>query len=128
MKVVKSLHDHDNLNTPLFRLYEKYNKHIKDIGSVSNFLGINNELKHANGRMSTVIIKTNYHGKSIGFFVEGVDDNGCIVPNTKFHKDFKGSRTAYSLNWFLYEILADFYFVCDFAAIIIKDILDSKGI
>ncbi len=110
------------------KLYERYDTYKRNIDTLSTFSEINNELKHANGRMSTLIINANYRGKSIGFFVEGLDDNGQIIPNIKFHKSYRNMRTAFSLTWFLYEILADFYFVCDSVTKIIEQIITDKGI
>lgn len=108
-------------------LYENYEKYKKQITTISVFININNELKHANGSISTLAISTKYYGTSYGFFIEGLDDKGCIIPNDKFHNQYNNMRTAYSFNWFLYEILADFYFICECASKSLSQLLINRS-
>ncbi len=106
---------------------ESFNRYRKDLEIASMIVSINNEVKHNNGRFATLYISSKFHGRTFGFYLESVDDTGCIIPNEKIHTKFKGMRTAVSYTWFIHEIIADFYFICDSAAKIIKDILIKKG-
>lgn len=89
-------------------------KLVKDFKNAITFTElfriINNCIKHNCGRISQVIAKSTIWGYTLGFFIEGVDTAGSIIPHKDIHSRYNGMYTAISYNWFLLEILAQYYY------------------
>jgi len=82
----------------------------KDINFTQIFVKINNEIKHNQGRICKLNFKSTFDGNCIGFFIQKYDAvTDSIVPFEEIHPKFNGMHTAFSFNWFLIEILGQFY-------------------
>jgi len=96
---------------------EESNEFKENIASFTMpFLHADNTIKHNHGRTGYLHATTPYKGgHAFGFYIEGVSEDGAIIPNEKIHPKFEGMATAYSFNRFLLEVFASFYFVSYYA-------------
>ena len=84
-------------------------KNFKDtITFTQVFSKINNEIKHNHGRISKINFRSALYGNCFGFFIQKYDGD-AVVPFEEIHPKYNGMHTAFSYNWFLYEILGQFY-------------------
>jgi len=81
------------------------------------FANINNRVKHNHGRYIQIEMKS-IVGNSSGFFIDGVDDMGTVIPFEDIHPRFQGAYTATSYNHsirkLLFSYLAIDYYAADF--------------
>lgn len=95
----------------------------RNISFTHDFRLANNYIKHNHGRLSVINAKSFLYGNALGFFIQKADSSGAVVPNEEIHKKYFGRHTAYSYNWFLLEILAQFYFISKFAVKTLQSII-----
>ena len=53
-------------------------------------------------------------------------DNGSLNAFEIVHKRYRGMQTAFSYNWFLLEILAQFYFISKYATDTLRKIIMNQ--
>lgn len=70
-----------------------------------------NKIKHNHARHCHVEIKSTFE-KIKGYYIEGVNKEGTIIPNTEIHPPLTtGEYTATSFNWDIKNFLVDFYII-----------------
>ena len=104
------------------------NQYRESIKKAKTITEINNKIKHNNQRFASIIVKTQFKGDALGFFLESVSEDGELIPDKEIHKPFGGMYTAFSNTWFLYYILSLYYIICEDAGKILLEIINKKGI
>lgn len=84
-----------------------------------------NKTKHNHARYCHVETSSIF-GKVIGYYIEGIAENGVIQPNKEIHPMFKGMRTAISYNKDIRDQLAILYFISHFIAETVQKILSKN--
>jgi len=86
-----------------------------------------NKTKHNHARYCHVIVSYSYR-KIAGYYIEGVNHEGQIIPNLEIHPRFNGMYTATSYNKDIRTQLFNCYSIAQQAARVVRQILISKGI
>lgn len=89
-------------------IVDSYTKSVQDYRS--HVADIMNHIKHHQGKLRAIFMFTDEYCIP-GYFVEGVDETGAIVPFTKLHPWYQGMRTAYSFSRNLKYHLYGVYFI-----------------
>lgn len=74
-----------------------------------------NRIKHNHARYCYVEGKTSF-GNIKGYYIEGMNENGVIVPDLEIHPEFEGRYTAISYNRDIKNYLVDFYILSSIMA------------
>lgn len=89
---------------------------------------IANKTKHNHARYCHVELSTNL-GKVLGYYIEGVDNKGTIIPNKEIHPDYNGVHTAISYNKDIREQIANVYFISHYISdAIVKIVMKNYNI
>jgi hypothetical protein len=95
---------------------------------IAYFRKIYNKLKHTSNSIKTV----NFHGSPsaiMGFYLEGVADDGSLGPDETIHPKYNGMHSASSYNYTLKNLYYLLYKISDsFKYIIIKHFKDVYGV
>ncbi|WP_312095494.1 hypothetical protein [Aminipila sp.] len=97
----------------------------KNIEFTFAFRTINNEIKHNHGRLYKISLNAGINGNAFGFFIVKYDD-GSLNAFEIVHKRYRGMQTAFSYNWFLLEILAQFYFISKYATGTLRKVIMNQ--
>lgn len=83
-----------------------------------------NKVKHNHARYSHLKMAT-IHGQIHGYFIEGVDAKGSIIPDVDIHPEFNGGYTAISFNKDLKKYFVHFYIIANLISRALYQILDK---
>ncbi|TPV39565.1 hypothetical protein [Bacillus dicomae] len=81
-----------------------------------------NRIKHEHGRYCHVEARTIF-GRVKGYYIEGITQDGTIIPHSRIHPMFKGMHTAISYNRDIKNYLADFYILSHFMAATMHELI-----
>lgn len=84
-----------------------------------------NRVKHNHGRYCHVEAVTMY-GLIRGYYIEGVTNDGTIIPNLEIHPKFNGMHTAISYNFDIKNYLAYFYFISSLLSRALYKLIQSQ--
>ncbi|MBM7869277.1 hypothetical protein JOC70_000746 [Clostridium pascui] len=101
-------------------LVEEYKRNIEPYRS--KLALIVNKTKHNHARYCHVET-TSIFGKTLGYYIEGVNKNGVIEPNKEIHQTYNGMFTAISYNKDIRDQMINLYFISHYTAETIKKIL-----
>ncbi len=90
-----------------------------------NLALIVNKTKHNHARYCHVEISSAF-GKVLGYYIEGITENGEIQPNKEIHPLFKGMRTAISYNKDIRNQLTILYFISHYIAETVQKIVTKN--
>lgn len=109
------------------RIYKKEIRDYKEriLEYRDSFAKINNRVKHQHGRYSKVKMEYKY-GFVDGYFIDGVDEDGAIVPYEGIHSRYEDKYTATSFNKDIVEFILSFIKISDFAKQLIFCIVKKK--
>jgi hypothetical protein len=105
------------------KLVTGYKDRLKDY---RDFLAtIVNKIMHNHGRLNFIKFIT-VHGEIVGYYIEGLDNNGALGTDRTIHKRFRNEDTAFSLNRDLKFHLTNFFFICHYLKVILQRILERR--
>lgn len=113
---------------PSEKIKKVKDKYMKEIKKIRDPLGqIVNKIKHDHRRVKVFEINGDNQNKYYGFYIEGVDNNGMVVPDEMVHKSFKGMRTAFSFARFLRSLIVDVFHLSGIMTALFKEIFRSNS-
>lgn len=104
------------------KLIEEYKQNIEPYRR--RLALIDNKIKHNHARYCHVKVSSIY-GTAIGYFIEGVNEDGVIEPNRDIHPIFNGQSTAISYNKDIRDLIVNFYFISYYIAHTIEKIIQK---
>jgi hypothetical protein len=81
----------------------------------SRLAKIVNKVKHNHARFCHVEMSTIF-GKVRGYYIEGINKDGAIIPDTEIHPEYNNQYTAISYNRDIKNYLVYFYFIAGLIA------------